>query len=76
MIPRPHGLTEAGLQALADVRTLDSWAVGENFVRLGVNYDGQGLCVLVRGLKGDKMFYGVSVDDARQKAAVWVRGLK
>ena len=51
------------------VGVLDAWATKENYVRFGTNYDGQGVCVLVRALKGDKMFYAVTLDAARAAAA-------
>lgn len=50
-------------------KVLDDWVASENYVRFGTNYDGQGLCVLVRGLKGDRLFYGATLDAARKAAA-------
>jgi hypothetical protein len=67
----PHDVrgVAAAIERARVVGVLDAWAVRENYVRYGTNYDGQGLCVLVRGLKGDKMFYAVTLDAARAAAA-------
>lgn len=66
------------LKALADVRTLDSWVLAEKGRWMDVDSDAPGLsCVLHdQTPDGDWDFDGSTPDEARAKAAAWVRGLR
>ena len=54
-------------KALADVRTLDEWAAKGHVWAVGFGPDGYWVCM---------GHYGASPDEARAKAAAWVRGLR
>lgn len=78
---------KAGAQALADVRTLDEWAAdrerdegpetASHTTRRPTNpIRGEWVTHLFSGYEGDEDqhdFYGATPDEARAKAAAWVR---
>lgn len=74
---------EADRQALADVRTLDAWCRTEDGCQCtvadtGSIYSESALWVCtMEGVNDHKeSFRGSTPDEARAKAAAWVRGLK
>lgn len=72
------GEVRKALQALADVGTLDEWALLEKGRWWDIDSDAPGLACVLHDLTptGDWQFDAESFQDARAKAAAWVRGLK
>ena len=75
-----NGKRQADAQALADVRTLDDWARGEKGRShdTGFAFDGLGyFCTLQeRTVIKVQAFEAATPDEARAKAAAWVREQK
>lgn len=70
----------ADAQALADVRTLDDWAKGGKLLEWSVTdcsypgHDPKHWCCRLATTAGNTYLYGATPDEARAKAAAWVRG--
>lgn len=72
---------QADARALADVRTLDEWSVAETYRHVFLyGWGASGLPRVVlhsnNASINEEVFRGATLDEARAKAAAWVRGLK